>query len=220
MDKDGVGPHVQTKALNYLSAMLSAAVPKRIAHNPVHEIDRPQAPLKTPFYWTLEERAAILRVIDERYRVAFDLALHVGLRPGELYGMPASAVNWARGLIHITQVWTRKGIKKYPKTKKSYRTVPIPDHLMDPMREILSQFEEPDEDTPLFPAPGGGWLDDRHFQRRILDPALAEARLCGRPVAGPEAKHRRCWEGGCDSKRHRVRKGTPKTHGTPEHPSS
>lgn len=209
MDKAGVGPHAQTKALNYLSAMLSSAVPKRITSNPVHEVDRPQAPLKTPFYWTLEERAAILRVSDERWKVAFDLALHVGLRPGELYGMPASAVNWARGLIHITQVWTRKGIKKYPKTAKSYRTVPIPDHLMDSMREILSRFEEPDEDTPLFPAAKGGWMDDRRFQRRVLDPALAVARLCGRPVADSEAKHGRCWEGGCDSKRHRVRKGSP-----------
>lgn len=148
-------------------------------------------------------------MIDERWKVAFDLASHVGLRPGELYGLPASAVNWPRGLIHITQVWTRKGIKKYPKTAKPYRTVPIPDHLMDPMREILSWFEEPDEDTPLFPAAKGGWMDDRRFQRRVLDPALAVARLCGRPDADLEAGHGRCRKNGCDSKRHRGRKGSP-----------
>src|SRR5699024_10140137 len=177
-----------TKGMNCLSAMRLTAVPKRITSSSVHEVDRPQAPLKTPFYWTLEERAAILRVIDKRWKVAFDLALHVGLRPGALYGMPASAVNWARGLIHITQVWTRKGIKKYPKTAKSYRLVPSPDHLMDSMREILSRVEEPDEDPPLFPAAKGGWMDDRGFQRRVLDPALAVARLCGRPAAGSEAR--------------------------------
>src|SRR5699024_2025817 len=53
------------------------------------------------------------------------------------------------------------------------------------------------------------WLDDRHFQRRVLDPALTEARLCGHTAAGPDATHRRCWDGGCDSRRHRVRKGSP-----------
>lgn len=127
-------------------------MPKRIAHNTAHEVDRPTPPLRTPSYWNLGERAALLRVIDERYRFAFDLVLHVGLRSGELYGMPTSAVNWERGLIHITQVCTRKWSKKHPKTKKSHRTVPIPDHLMDPMREILAEFEEPGEDTPLFPA--------------------------------------------------------------------
>lgn len=107
-------------------------------------------------------------------------------------------MNWARGLIHITQVWTRKGVKKYPKSKNSYWTVPIPDHLMNPIREILSQFEEPDRDTPVS-GTGGAWLNDRHFQRRVLGPALAETRMCGRPAARPEQKHGQCWEGGCDT---------------------
>ncbi|MDT0305100.1 tyrosine-type recombinase/integrase [Streptomonospora wellingtoniae] len=208
MEKSGVGPHAQIKALNYLSAMLSAAVPKRISHNPVHEVGRPKTPTRTPFYWSTEERSAILAAADPRYRTALDLDLHVGLRPGELMGLPTTDVDWPRGLLHVTQVWTRKGIKRYPKSKKSHRTVPIPPHLMDPLQEILNGAAISDA-TPVFPAPGGSWLDDRHFQHRIMDPALAAARLCGHPPAAAEETHGECREEGCGYVRHRVRRGTP-----------
>lgn len=209
MDRAGVGPHAQIKALNYLSAMLSAAVPRRIPHNPVHEVGRPAVPQRAPFYWTVEERAAILAAVDPRYRTAVDLTMHVGLRPGELYGMPVTGLDWARGLLHVTQVWTRKGIKRYPKTKRSYRTVPVPPHLLDPLHEIVQSVQRPSEEVPLFPAPKGGWLHDRNFDMDIWQPALRRARLCGHPPAEDGAAHEECREGGCAYPRHRVRRGTP-----------
>lgn len=209
METAGVGPHAQIKALNYLSAMLSAAVPKRIPHNPVHEVDPPKTPLRTPFYWTTEEQAAIIRATRPKYRAAVDLAMHTGLRPGELYGLPVTDVNWARGLLHVSQVWTRKGIKRYPKTKKSHRAVPVPPHLMDALHEVVSSHATPSTETPVFPAPGGRWLDDRHFQQRVFDPALAAARVCSQAPAGPGEEHGECRQGSCGFARHRVRRGTP-----------
>jgi integrase len=98
-----------------------------------------------------------------------DLNLHVGLRPGELYGLRKQVFDLDSWLIWIVGVMTRSGWRQYPKTKMSFRPVPIPDHLRLPLANHLAPMRD---NEVIFPAPGGGFWDDRNFARRIFDPAL------------------------------------------------
>src|SRR5690606_40324340 len=48
-------------------------------------------------------------------------------------------VDWQRGLIRVHYVQTRRGLRPYPKSKKSYRTVPVPDRVLDAMRHLADK---------------------------------------------------------------------------------
>lgn len=175
----GLGPHTVHAAVSTMSAILSAAVDDElIGANPALGLQLPRVDAKPVFYWTRPQAAAIVAALfddaDELDTLAtmVDLDMHVGLRFGELAGLRRRWVDLEQGLIHVVGVQTRKGWREYPKSKMSRRPVPIPRHLMTPVR-LLCAGRGLDE--VVFPAPGGGAWDDTNFRRRVFTPAVERA---------------------------------------------
>jgi integrase len=79
--------------------------------------------------------------------------MRVGLRPGELYGLHSHRVDWLRGRLTVVDVMTRKGLRQWPKSKRSHRVVPVPTHLLEGMSVLMA--ERPRDDL-VFTAPEGG----------------------------------------------------------------
>lgn len=176
-----------------MSKMLTDAVDDdRIDSNPAVRLDVPTAPLKPPFFWRSEEAAAIVEAAELAeesarrpnpnfpYALLIDFDMHVGPRMEELAGLLVDCIDIKLRLAHIVRVAVDGELRDYPKTVKSYRSVPIPPHLVDRFeRQIWNQ----PTDAPVFPARGGGpgsgrYLRDNNFRNRIFSPALRQARMC------------------------------------------
>lgn len=174
---------------------------ERIDTNPAAKLSIPTAPLKPPFFWTHEEGAAIVAAVVRPYNDLVDFNMHAGPRIEEVAGLLVDCIDVRLGLVHIVRVAVNKKLREYPKTSKSYRTLPIPGHLVEPLaRRIWGKAP----DDPVFAAPRGGLLDDNNFRNRIFSPALRKARMCqcelvdaaGKPVL-------------CETPAHKVRWGSP-----------
>ncbi len=195
MIAEGVGLRTAEQSVGLLSLLFAAALdedPPLIAGlNPCRGVVAalPEAPQRPPTYFTREQAAALLAVLDEPWRTIVDLDLHTGLRWGELGGLLVRNVDILHGLVHVQFVNDRGTLREYPKSKRSRRAVPIPPHLLVPMARAMSG-RGPDD--AVFVGAGGGLLDyDR--SRTVWDRAIAAARTCGRPGCPDAAHHVPAW---------------------------
>ena len=69
---------------------------------------------------------------------------------------------------------TRKGLRQWPKSKKSHRVVPVPAYIMEGMAALMAGRPR---DTVVFIAPQGGPVTDGHFRNRVWYPAVAAASI-------------------------------------------
>ena len=86
------------------------------------------------------ERVADVRdALPDRYRIAVDLGVGLGLRQGEVFGLSPDDVDFLRGTVEVRrQVKSLVGTKLFfgpPKGDKS-RTVPLPSSV----RELLAAY--------------------------------------------------------------------------------
>jgi integrase len=176
----GLGAWTIQGAVSHLSGLLTAAVEDGLLPaNPAFKLDLPPARPKPIFYWTRSEAAQILLQLGDLSALAVDLDLHVGLRPGELFGLRRRYVDVDRWLMHVHGVATRAGWRPHAKTTKSHRAVPVPPHLRE---RLLAHLLTLEPDDLVFPAPGGGVWDDRNFAERVFVPAVEAA---GVPAGTP-----------------------------------
>lgn len=131
---------VQTMTTVYNSAM--GETPPVVLTNPFLRLALPTIPPGRIVFYSHEEHEQILVAmrelgIDLRWRVFCDLAAWVGLRYGEIAGLPGDNVGWLRNEINVWQVWTPGGIRPYAKTKKSFRTVPVPERIIEGMSRLM-----------------------------------------------------------------------------------
>lgn len=175
MELAGRGPHTIAGVMGVFTLAMRAAMEDgRIAVNPAAKVKLPPTPAKPPFFWTRPQATAILEQLPGHWRVACDIDFHAGLRLGELLGLRVGSVDWATAQIHVTGVQTRKGWRQHPKSARSRRTVPVPDHLLDDLAPLVVG-RHPDE--PVFPAAGGRFMGDTNFRNRIWDPAVVRAAV-------------------------------------------
>ena len=169
----GLGAWTIQGAVSHLSGLLTAAVEDGLLPaNPAVRLDLPPARPKPVFYWTRSEAAQIVMQLGGRDALAVDLGMHVGLRPGELFGLRRRYIDTDRWLMHVHGVATREGWRPHAKTSKSHRAVPVPPHLRDRLLEHLLALGP---DDLVFPAPAGGCWDDRNYAERVFSPAVAAA---------------------------------------------
>lgn len=202
VDDPNVGTATIHNIAKLMGKMLADAVDDdRMDTNPAVRLDLPSPPRKPPFFWRGEEAGAIIDAAAAPYDLLIDFDMHVGPRIEELAGLLVDCVDVRLAQVHIVRVAVNKVLREYPKTVKSYRTVPIPPHLLD---RFARQIYGKAPDAPVFPAPRGGFLDDNNFRNRVFNPALKAARLCecedldenGEPVL-------------CEVPNHKVRWGSP-----------
>lgn len=147
-DADADDQHLSPSAINNIVAVMrslcQAAMdesPPIIISNPFARLRMPTVPPSKIVWYTRQEHAAIMAAAREleiglRWETMIDLAAHVGLRYGEMVGLPIRDVNWLREEINVAQVWTVAGLRPYPKTRGSRRTVPVPHRIMAGLQEL------------------------------------------------------------------------------------
>lgn len=116
---------------NTLSQILSAAVDDGlIVRNPCQakSVKTPAIPRRKVEPWTADQLSSMLRALPQRYAELAAVAVGVGLRKGEAFGLAASDVDFLRGLVYVRrQVKVIRGhlVFALPKGGKT-RDVPLP----------------------------------------------------------------------------------------------
>jgi hypothetical protein len=88
-------------------------------------------------FYERDEAQALYEAAGE-WRTLVELGMDVGLRPGELYGLPGLRVDWLRGKPTVVDVMTRQGLRQWPKSKLSYRVVPVPADTLESMSVLMA----------------------------------------------------------------------------------
>jgi integrase len=130
---------------------------------------------------SLDELAALVDAVPQRYKLMILLAAWCGLRFGELTELRGKDIDTRRGIIKIRRavVWVDSTpIVGKPKSDAGTRDVTAPPHLMPAIRDHLRRFDIGSDDL-LFPAAGSR---DVHMRPATLYKVFYRAReIAGRP---------------------------------------
>jgi integrase len=164
-----------------------------IAENPMEEIARPPYEEEEIFPFTPEEAAELFTESEgTRIHVAVVLGISIGLRIGEILGLPFAEIDLSGKQVKIVQqaVEVRGTVLiRRPKTKSSVRTIQLPDVAVDAInshRAILLKEGLAGSDL-LLPAREGGVERRTNFARRDWKPLLN--RLDIEPRGFHHARH-------------------------------
>lgn len=126
----------QRYVLNVLSSALNRAVKSRKLHdNPLRLIDLPPKSTTPLSVWDIKQTQTFLASIEgDRLEPLYVLAALCGLRQGELLGLRWSDTTLAKGIIAVTQQYTRAGTTAPLKTVQSRRVVVLPTRAAELLR--------------------------------------------------------------------------------------
>jgi len=153
--------------------------------NPVVGIRKARHTKRAVEIFTPDEVAAIQDAAEgHRYQAAFELALEVGLRPGELWGLRWSDLDGddLRVARTVRVVGGQLQVSETPKTRAGIRTIPlsarIRGHLHTRQQAALREGRA-GKQCPMFPGQRGGvtWPSNA---RRLFKLLLAEAGVANR----------------------------------------
>jgi integrase len=165
-----------------LSSIFSSAI--RLGHgltyNPARFVKLPaEGPEKPHVMPTVEQVIAILDGLkDPRHKMAWQLAIWLGNRSGELRGLRWDSMVWEHNTILIREsVW--EGISTLPKTKKGYRKVVLTDEQMRVLREYKEKnYPDAQPDAWVLPGKRGRPMDLGLVMSKYIKPL---ARKLGIP---------------------------------------
>lgn len=176
MTHAGAGASTVTGAYHRFAAMMSDAVLEGVlAMSPCRSIDLPKVVKPAPRWLTRHEYDRVQLALSDQpeWRAFVGLGCFSGLRPGELAGLDVEHLDFDRSLVRVQQVMTRYGLRAYPKSSASVRSVPFPDEV----RRLLWALVADRSGGPVFVAPEGGRVDDRNWARRVWAKATESAGL-------------------------------------------
>lgn len=166
--------------------------PPIVVSNPFLDLGLPTVPPSPIYFYEHDEAEALLAALrglhprEPQWALLVELGMWVGLRPGEIFGLHGDRVDWLRGLIEVTRVQTRRGLREYPKTRKSHRTVPVPERpaYIDDLSGLMRGRAR---DALVFTAEQGGVIRDEGFRHRVWYPAVRVAGV--RPFPPRAMRH-------------------------------
>ena len=144
-----------------------------IEDNPCKNIFVPKGRKKEKEIYTVEEMKQLFALAEEYgtldYRAFLTLAVYSGFRSGELMGLEWKDIDWDNNVISVRRTAnytaTDGTYTDTPKTKKSVRSLKLPDVVFDRLRELRTQQLENKE---IF---GTKWVDsDRIFVNKLGKP--------------------------------------------------
>jgi integrase len=202
-----------TAVVRVMSSMYRAAVKDSVViANPFSSLSLPAVEPQPVFFYEPAEAAALYAAMGElgdRWRVLVQLGMQTGLRFEELAGLHGHRVDWLRGRLEVVDVMTRRGLREWPKSRKSHRTVPVPAAVLDGMSALM---RDRDRTGLVFTAADGGPVHYANFRNRVWYPAVAAARLCDKTAPGADDAYERgrCGRPFCDDARHMIRVFPPR----------
>lgn len=137
--KQGRSPARVNTLMSVLKEMLRIAHRSQfITHTPYEGISTLKISKRTPDPLTFEEYQAFIANLSEQHSLLWIVAVHTGLRHGELCALAWEDVDLLNGEIHVSRNLTRKGLFVPPKTDAGIRTIT----LLQPALDALKiQFE-------------------------------------------------------------------------------
>ncbi|MFJ2843483.1 tyrosine-type recombinase/integrase [Streptomyces griseofuscus] len=131
----------------HLSTILEAAVDDgRLVKNPCkarRTVKAPKPAKRKAKAWARPTVEAVRAGLQERYRVAVDLGVGLGLRQGEAFGLGEEDLDFDAGVVHVRRQlrWDSKGRPYFclPKGGKT-RDVPLSPNLAKRVRDHLRRF--------------------------------------------------------------------------------
>lgn len=172
-----LAPSTLEVVYSFVASVFRAAVDDQlIAVTPCKGVKLPKK-TKTPVVPpAVDEVQAIIAILPRRYRALAIVAAGAGLRSGEILGLTRGHVDFLRKTIRVDQqlLLPNKG-RPYvgpPKTDASYRTVPVPDVVIEAIAAHLAEF--PAGDHEITDLTSGVEVLERH--------ALVFTNTVGRPI--------------------------------------
>jgi len=143
------------RSVEYIHGILRRSLNKAVkwgllTKNPTDNASPPTVKFKQPTVWTGEQVKAFLESVkDHRWAGIFYLACGVGMRKGEVLGLPLTALDLEQGYLKVIQTLqfvSGQGLLKLePKTDRSRRMIVLPGFVVKALkihmarRSILSQ---------------------------------------------------------------------------------
>jgi integrase len=104
-------------------------------------------------------------------------ALSSGIRQGELRALPWSCIDFKEGTLRVKQaVKTETSKIGDPKTKRGFRTIPVPSETMQLLRELKMQSRHTDQDDLVF-ATAAGLPKQKKTLRELVERASQRAGI-------------------------------------------
>lgn len=189
-DKD-FSPKTIRHIHNVLSSALKQAVRwKMLIQNPCELCQLPRMERTEMKYFTPEETAIFLETAkDDRYYSAFLLAIETGMRPEEYLGLQWKDIDFEKKTVSIRRALVaQKGggfIFTEPKTKKSRRSIPLSDSVINALKiyrrnqlearlKMGAKYQNQDL---VFSSEIGTPLLHQNFTRRHFKPIRDKAEL-------------------------------------------
>jgi integrase len=136
---------------------------------------------------TPAEIKAILSAAADGYPKTFLMvAIFTGMRSSELRGLHWSEVDFKAGTVSVTQRADRYGTLGPPKTSAGERTIPVPPHVVQVLREWRLACPQ----ALVFPTRTGGIADHTNLITRLWIPVQLAAGVT-RPVLDANSTPRR-----------------------------
>jgi integrase len=150
--------------------------PPLVTVNPFADLELPKIEPGALEFYEHAEAAALYEaagaLAGPQVRALIELGMDVGPRPGEMYGLHGHRVDWLRGRLEVVDVMTRRGLREYPKSRKSHRVVPVPPATLEAMSVLMAGRSR---DALVFTTAADGPLDDVNFRNRLWYPAITAA---------------------------------------------
>ncbi|MER7194890.1 site-specific integrase [Streptomyces flaveolus] len=186
----------------HLSSILGSAVDdQRLLRNPMkvkNSVKPPRAIDSKAKAWTREVVDAVRAGLQDRYQIAVDLGIGLGLRQGEAFGLAEEDFDFVAGVVHVRRQlrWDIKGRPYFslPKGRKT-REVPLPAPVpVDSLHAALAEPRDPHHRPRRAPAEADHSRPDPHLVARQphLLPHLERPQLeaCARRRRADQARGR------------------------------
>ncbi|MBZ5685575.1 MAG: tyrosine-type recombinase/integrase [Acidobacteriia bacterium] len=154
---------------------------KAVAANPIRMVRQSAKRTRIPIVLSIEQVAALLRVLKEPTRTMVFVAVFTGLRVGELLGLKWSDIDLQKMVVHVVRSIVMQHVGDC-KTEASRKPVPLDLRLAKVLWDWRLQSPYPTDEDWVFASPhSGGKLPywPGSLYKAHLEPAAKEVGIVG-----------------------------------------
>lgn len=134
--KQGRSPLTVNARMSVLAEMLKLANRSQfITHIPYEGVAQLKVSKREPDPLTLQEYQSLIAILPQYHALIWTIAVHTGMRHGELCALAWDDIDLHKGEIHISRNLTNIGLFVPPKTDAGIRTITLLKPALDALKE-------------------------------------------------------------------------------------
>ena len=176
LSSNELSPRYRKNIYSLLKLLFDVAVENELLElSPIKaKIHRPKCDDDEKPVWTLDHARAVLEAVEAAWKAPVFTLAFTGLRAGELLALRWQNLDFVRKRIKVTHsLWRHQLLK--PKTKKSLRTLVMPDPLVQVLLDHRRESDFTDPDDFVFCQADGRPMDSDSLRRTGIYPAVKRA---------------------------------------------